>query len=306
MTTLADLRTPFVRCERVDAAAPTGSLLLRGFDLLLQSDELAVLVGPAGAGKSLLLRLLAGLERPIEGSVAGGGLQLEGASHAELARHRRWTVGLLRHDAPNLLPDLTVAENIELPLLLAGRTRQHATERARDLVQTIGLPHAAGARPARLEPGAARRASLAVALANEPPLLLLDEPTAGLDPADAAELLDLIEELHRDRGGAVLIATRAAEIGQRFRRSFLLRNGRITREVARYVAFSQGEGERLEDYVAVDGDGRIELPADARAALGIGRRARITVEDDRVEIRPERPPPSDEPPWRRGADRAGQ
>ena len=156
-----------------------------------------------------------------------------------------------------------------------------------------------GAPAGRLPPGAAARLAIAAAFAHAPPLLLLDEPTAGLAPADRDDLIEALRRLGEAERTAILLATRDPALAHRVGGVVRVGGGRVRGELVRLVAFSRGEGERTEELAIVDGDGRVEIPPADRAALGIGGRARVTLEDGHVGVWPERPPPETDPPWRR-------
>ena len=129
--------------------------------------------------------------------------------------------------------------------------------------------------------------------------MLLDEPAAALQLDERDELIDLLRGLHRDLGLTLLVATRDASLARRIGGELRMREGRIVSERVRRSAFSRGEGERTDELAVFDRDGRVEIPPAQREALGIGRRARVTIEDDHVGVWPDRPPPDPRPPWRR-------
>ena len=281
----------------VEAATAPG-FALRGLTFTLERGALRPLLGPAGAGKSALLRVLAGLARPHSGRVRVDGLELPLASDAELRELRRGAVGLATGWA-ELAPRRSTTANLELPLRLAGVPAGRARRRAEELLALVGLEEMAAVRAGRLPPLAAARTAVGAALAHGPELLLLDEPAAALNEDEREELVDLARRLHRELDLTVLLATRDPALAGRLGAEVRMREGRIVSELVHQSAFSRGEGERIEELAVVDREGRVSLSPEQRAALGIGRRARISVEDDHVGVWPERPPPDTRPPWRR-------
>ena len=288
-----------VECSGVTLqAANGGGFTLRDLSLTLGRGAMRPLLGPAGAGKSALLRVIAGLARPQAGRVRVDGLELSLASEAELRELRRGSVGLASRVA-ELSPRASVAAHVELPLRLAGVPPGRARRRAADLVALTSLEEMARVRAERLPPLAALRTTIAAALAHEPGLLLLDEPAAALRVDERDELTDLLRRLHRDLGLTLLVATRDASLARRIGGELRMRDGRVVSERVRRSAFSRGEGERTEELAVFDRDGRVEIPPAQRDALGIGQRARVTNEGDHVGVWPDRPPPDPRPPWRR-------
>ena len=289
---------PHVECSGVRLGAPDGGGgALRDLSFALERGALRPLLGPAGAGKSALLRVIAGLERPDAGRVRVGGRDLAAASGAGLRALRRGAVGLAGAAPP--APRRSAAANVALPLRIAGVPAARARRRAGELLDLLGLGGQADAPAGRLPPAAAVRAAVGAALAHGPPLLLLDEPAAALGGEERGELAALLRRLHGELGLTLLAATRDADFARLLGGEARMRAGRVVSERVRLSAYARGGGERVEELAVIDGEGRVAIPREARAALGIGRRARLSVEDGRLAIRPERPPPDARPPWRR-------
>src|SRR6201990_2188690 len=175
---------------------------LRGVNLTVEAGEFVALMGPSGCGKSTLLNLVAGLEVPDEGEITVAGELVTGRTEDELARMRRSHVGLV-FQFFNLLEGMTVLENVALPAIIAGRKRKMAETRARDLLDLLGIGDKAAAVPGVLSGGQRQRLAIARALANEPTLLLADEPTGALDSEGGSEVIELMRRLHR--GGQTII-----------------------------------------------------------------------------------------------------
>ena len=199
---------------------------LRGVTLTLEPGEFVALMGPSGCGKSTLLNLVAGLETPDEGEIAVAGEPVTGRTEDELARMRRHHIGLV-FQFFNLLEGMTVLENVALPAIIAGRKRKMAETRARDLLDLLGIGDKALAVPGVLSGGQRQRLAIARALANNPTLLLADEPTGALDSAGGAEVIELMRRLHRG-GQTIVLVTHAAEVAAAAERVIRMRDGRIS------------------------------------------------------------------------------
>jgi putative ABC transport system ATP-binding protein len=199
---------------------------LRGVNLTLQPGEFVALMGPSGCGKSTLLNLVAGLETPDEGEITVAGEPVTGRTEDELARMRRHHVGLV-FQFFNLLEGMTVLENVALPAIIAGRKRKMAETRARDLLDLLGIGDKALAVPGVLSGGQRQRLAIARALANDPTLLLADEPTGALDSAGGAEVIELMRRLHSG-GQTIVMVTHSAEVAAAAERVVRMRDGRIT------------------------------------------------------------------------------
>jgi putative ABC transport system ATP-binding protein len=198
---------------------------LRGVNLTLEPGAFVALMGPSGCGKSTLLNLVAGLETPDEGEIVVGGEPVTGRTEDELARMRRHHIGLV-FQFFNLLEGMTVLENVALPAIIAGRKRKMAETRARDLLDLLGIGDKAQAVPGVLSGGQRQRLAIARALANDPTLLLADEPTGALDSAGGAEVIELMRRLHRG-GQTIVLVTHAAEVAAAAERVIRMHDGRI-------------------------------------------------------------------------------
>jgi len=212
---------------------PAGRLTaLKGVSFATQPGEFTVIVGKTGSGKSVLLNVLAGLDRPSAGRVEVAGTCLETLSTHQLTRWRRQAVGVVLQDHP-LFDHLSVLDNVRLPLDLAGHVpRRDRAEQAREHLALVGMLNFASARPTSLSAGQRRRVALAQALANDPPLLIADEPTQGLDAARAAAVFRLFGRL-AEAGRSVIMATRDYDLAAQAGRTLVLADGEV---VSHYVA----------------------------------------------------------------------
>jgi lipoprotein-releasing system ATP-binding protein len=200
--------------------------VLRGLDLRLTPGETVAIVGPSGAGKSTLLHLLGGLDRPTSGSILLAGRPIEGLPDEEMAGLRNRFVGFV-FQFHHLLRDFTALENVMVPQLIAGASRSAAAERARELLEQVGLSERTGHRPAELSGGEQQRVAVARALANEPPLLLADEPSGNLDVSTSERLHDLLFRLVERHGSAFAVVTHNRRLAGRASHTLELAEGRL-------------------------------------------------------------------------------
>ena len=198
---------------------------LRGADLTMARGEFAAVMGPSGCGKSTLLNVVAGLDVPDEGRIEIDGEEVTGRSEDELARMRRRHIGIV-FQFFNLLEGMSVLENVALPAIVAGTKRRAAETRARDLLDLLGLGDKAKAAPGVLSGGQRQRLAIARALANQPTLVLADEPTGALDTEGGQEVLELFRRLHAD-GQTILMVTHNPEVASGAQRIVHMRDGRV-------------------------------------------------------------------------------
>ena len=201
---------------------------VNGVSLEVAAGESAAIIGPSGCGKSTLLHLLGGLERPTAGSIRVDGGQLDGMNEAGLARVRRHKVGFV-FQAFELMSELTALENVELPALLAGASPRAARRRANELLDRVGLGPRVRHLPSALSGGQRQRVAVARALANEPAVLLADEPTGNLDSTATTDVLRLFEEL-RESGLTLLVVTHDERIAATADRLISMRDGELVDE----------------------------------------------------------------------------
>ena len=198
---------------------------LRGADLTVQEGEFVAIMGPSGCGKSTLLNLIAGLDVPDGGSISVAGTALSGMREDDLARMRRAHIGIV-FQFFNLLEGMTVLENVALPAVIAGRSRRAAESRGRDLLDLLGVADKASSMPPSLSGGQRQRLAIARALANDPTLLLADEPTGSLDTEGGSEIIELLRRLHSG-GQTILMVTHNPQVAAAAGRIVAMRDGRI-------------------------------------------------------------------------------
>jgi putative ABC transport system ATP-binding protein len=214
-----------VVAEHVRKAFERGRIpALEDVSLQIEPAELVALTGPSGSGKSTLLHLIGALDRPDAGSILVGGREL--ATLPNPAEYRAATVGFV-FQFHNLIPTLTAAENVQVPMLGRRIGRREREERARDLLREVGLAHRIDASPTTLSGGERQRVAIARALANEPPLLLADEPTGALDSETSAEIVGLLSRLRDQRRMTVLLVTNDEALSRWADRVLRLRDGKV-------------------------------------------------------------------------------
>jgi putative ABC transport system ATP-binding protein len=201
---------------------------LRGANLIVPSGDFVALMGPSGCGKSTLLNLVAGLDVADEGTITVAGEQVTGRSEDELSLLRRKHIGIV-FQFFNLLEGMTVLENVALPAVIAGRKRRMAETRARDLLDLLGIGDKASTVPGMLSGGQRQRLAIARALANEPTLLLADEPTGALDSEGGQEVIELLSRLHHG-GQTIVLVTHDPGVAAAAERVVRMRDGRIVEE----------------------------------------------------------------------------
>jgi putative ABC transport system ATP-binding protein len=220
-----------IRLEAVTKQYPMGEVTvqaLRGLDLAIAPGELVVLLGPSGSGKTTTLNLIGGLDRPTAGRVLVQGDDIARYDERRLTAYRRDRVGFV-FQFFNLIPTLTAAENVEFALALTRRGKG-LPARARELLELVGLQERADHFPAQLSGGEQQRVAIARALANDPPLLLCDEPTGNLDADIGQQVLRVIRKLNREAGTTVVLVTHNTAIAPMADRIVRLRNGTVHRD----------------------------------------------------------------------------
>jgi len=252
---------------------------LQGLDLLVGAGELAALVGASGSGKSTLMNILAGLDTPTAGSVRVAGHDLAAMNSRQRLAYRRRTVGFIwQQTSRNLLPYLTAQQNVSLPMRLSGRGARERRARSAELLDLLGLGDCLQRRPDQLSGGEQQRAAIAVALANEPKVLLADEPTGELDTATAAEVFAALRTANAELGVTVLIVTHDPAVSAQVRRVIAIRDGRTSAETHRPspgAATGDDPGSAVE-YAVLDRAGLVE----SRRA---GREVRFAVRPEQLE-----------------------
>jgi putative ABC transport system ATP-binding protein len=205
---------------------------LNGIDLDISAAEMVTLEGPSGSGKSTLLQLLGALDLPTKGTIRFAGRALESESDKILTDIRSEEIGFVFQQF-NLIPTLTAEENVAIALVPRHVSRDKRLERARELLERVGLGHRLGHLPSRLSGGEQQRVAIARALANSPRVVIADEPTGNLDSANSKEVMNLLLELHTSFGVTIVIATHSEEVAAEIPRRIRLLDGRIVDQTSR-------------------------------------------------------------------------
>jgi len=218
---------------------------LDGLDLEIERGTFAALMGPSGSGKSTLLNLLAGIDRPTEGSLRVDGVELAALSRRALAAWRSKHVGIV-FQLYNLIPVLTAYENVELPLLLHALSRRERHARVAAALEQVGISHRHDHYPRQLSGGEEQRVAIARAIVTEPTLLLADEPTGDLDRTSADAILDLLSLLHREHGRTIVMVTHDPHAAARAEHTLQLDKGRLAEPYAKSAAHAGVTGASAE------------------------------------------------------------
>jgi putative ABC transport system ATP-binding protein len=210
---------------KIYSSGDVSTMALRGVTLEIARGSFTCIVGPSGHGKSTLMHLIGGLDRPTEGWVYLDGAEISRMDNSALARLRGEKIGFV-FQFFNLLPGLTAAENVETAMMLAGIPEKVQGARALELLAMVGLADKAHAKPSQLSGGQQQRVAIARALANDPAILLMDEPTGNLDSAAEAEVLEILHSLHR-RGKTIVIVTHNNEIADKAQNVIHVKDGQV-------------------------------------------------------------------------------
>lgn len=295
---------PLVICDnlvKIYKVADLEVVALQGLDLEVSPGEMIAIVGVSGSGKTTLLNILSGLDLPSAGKCLVDGHDLTRLSQAQRINYERFTVGhVWQQSGRNLLPELSIQANVELPQVLGGVDPALRARRARELLELVGLAGMGYKRPDQLSGGEQQRAAIAVALANQPKLLLGDEPTGELDSATASEILVLLRSLNRQLGLTVILVTHDIAIASVVDRTIAIRDGRTSTETIRREAPLEAVSEHIlaasaiiglpsethRESVLIDRVGRLQLPKEALESFPFNGRAEVRIVNDHVELWP--------------------
>ncbi len=273
---------------RIFKLADLEVVALQGLDLLVEPGEMVAIVGASGSGKSTLLAILGGMDVPSAGRAVVAGYDLGRLSNSERTRFRRRVVGFVwQQTGRNLLPYLNAVDNVQLPMVLDGRKERR--KKALELLELVGLGDRTGHRPDRLSGGEQQRVAIAVALANDPSVILADEPTGELDSQTSAEVFGLLRGINKALGTTIIIVTHDAFVSEQVQRTVAIRDGRTSTETLRRTEQTHEGDDRViaEEYAVLDRAGRLQLPRAHVEALELRNRVRLRLEDDHVGIWPD-------------------
>ena len=272
-------------------------LALQGLDLTVEKGELVAIIGNSGSGKSTFLNMIGGLDKPSAGKLFVDGKNLFTMNERQLVEYKRDTVGFVwQNNARNLLPYLTALENVMTPMQLTNR--KNKKEWALELLDLVGMSHRKNNRLQQLSGGEQQRIAIAIALANEPKLLLADEPTGSVDRRTADYIYDLFVRLNQEKGQTIVIVTHDTTLAKKVKRVVAIRDGKISSERILKEEFSdmsnasavnwQEIAETQEEYAIVDRAGRVQIPRDLLDKLELpGNKVKVSMQEEKIQL--ERP-----------------
>jgi putative ABC transport system ATP-binding protein len=259
-----------------DRAEPT--VALQNINLVIESGEFVSIIGPSGSGKSTLMNLLGLLDSPSEGQYLLDGTEVAGLRDRKLARIRREKIGFV-FQSFNLLPRLTVLANVELPMIYAKMRAHKRRRRALELLKLVGLADRAGYRPNQISGGQTQRVAIARALANEPSLVLADEPTGNLDTKSSNAIIEELRRLNHETGATIIIVTHNPEIAELTDRTVTVRDGAIVSDTR------NGQGGHRGAELTVERSARVEAKGITPEQASAGSDSGTAEERERVRER---------------------
>lgn len=292
-----------IECENLVKIYKTDQIevvALQGLDLQVKKGELVAIVGSSGSGKSTLLNMLGGLDKPSAGALRVGGRNLLKFTEEDYMIYKRNIVGFVwQNNARNLVPYLTAVQNVELPMLLQGQKKRR--ERALELLEAVGLSHRINSRLDQMSGGEQQRVAIAISLANNPSILLADEPTGSVDTKTSDQILGVFKKLNKEKGITIVIVTHDLRLAKQIDRVIAIRDGRTSSEIikkthAEIMSESKGwvddevpneneaPGEEefvSEELIVLDRTGRLQLPKEYLEALEIKGGSRVKADLDK-------------------------
>ena len=290
---------PIIQCENLVKIYKTKDievLALQGLEITIEQGELMAIIGNSGSGKSTFLNMIGGLDRPSAGRLIVAGKDLFKLSDRQLVEYKRDTVGFVwQNNARNLLPWLTAWQNVQTPMLFGSA--KHKKERAFELLELVGLKHRANSRLNQLSGGEQQRVAIAIALANNPKLLLADEPTGSVDVATSDYILDVFRRLNRELGLTIVIVTHDRMLSRKVNRVVSIRDGKTSSErIMKQSYLEQYEAigalaaddsgvDTQEEFAVLDRVGRLQIPQELLTKAGIsGNKVRLDFENGRITL----------------------
>lgn len=286
-----------IQCEnlvKIYKTKETEVIALQGLDLNVKKGELMAIIGNSGSGKSTLMNMIGGLDRPSAGKLLVDSKDLLKFSEKDYMEHKRATVGFVwQNNARNLIPYMTALENVQVPMVLKSTKKRRA--KALKLLEMVELSHRCDNRLGELSGGEQQRVAIAIALANDPKILLADEPTGSVDSTTAATILNIFRSISHEMGVTVIIVTHDINISKQVDRIVAIRDGRTSSEFLRVNAYKK-EFSELSTYAeetqshvelaVVDSSGRVQLPKEYLENIGITHKSHVKVdlEEDKIVI----------------------
>jgi len=289
--------TPMIECDNLVKIYKTKDievLALQGLDITVDRGELMAIIGNSGSGKSTFLNMIGGLDRPSAGKLYVDGKNLFRMTEAELVDYKKNTVGFVwQNNARNLLPYLTAMENVMTPMLFSKE--ENKKERAKMLLDMVGLSHRSGNKLNQLSGGEQQRVAIAIALANNPKLLLADEPTGSVDRNTSDYILDMFRRLNEELGITIVIVTHDKGLARKVNRVVSIRDGKTSTERIMKTDYLERlndtsfnwntEDETQEEYAVLDRAGRLQIPPELLSSLGVsGNKVKLNMQDGKIII----------------------
>lgn len=275
-------------------------LALQGLDLTVKRGELMAIIGNSGSGKSTFLNMIGGLDRPSAGKLYVDGKNLFQMTQQELVEYKRSTVGFVwQNNARNLLPYLTAWENVMTPMLFVedkenALTVEEKKKRALELLELVGLGHRKDSSLSQLSGGEQQRVAIAIALANNPKLLLADEPTGAVDRKTADDILEMFRKLNEKLGLTIVIVTHDKELSRKVNRVVSIRDGKTSserimkndyKEKLENMDIDWREEETQDEYAVLDRAGRVQIPGELLEEMGMdGNKVKLELVDGKIII----------------------
>lgn len=265
-------------------------LALQGLEINIAQGELMAIIGNSGSGKSTFLNMIGGLDRPSAGRLIVDGKDLFKLSEKELVEYKRSTVGFVwQNNARNLVPYLTAFQNIQLPMIF--NEERERKDRATELLELVGMSHKKNNKLSQLSGGEQQRIAIAIALANNPKILLADEPTGSVDAKTSNYILDVFRELNKSLGLTIVIVTHDRMLSKKVNRVVAIRDGKTSSE----MILKQSYADRLnsielfdevhEEYAVLDKAGRVQIPRELLDSIGVkGNKVSMEIVDGRIVI----------------------
>ena len=290
------LNRPMIECDNLVKIYKTKDievLALQGLDVRIDQGELMAIIGNSGSGKSTFLNMIGGLDRPSAGRLIVDGKDLFKLNERELVEYKRRTVGFVwQNNARNLLPYLTAWQNVQMPMLFESGAQKK--QRALELLEMVGLSHRKNNRLDQLSGGEQQRIAIAIALANNPKILLADEPTGAVDAKTGAYILDMFRDINKNTGLTIVIVTHDRLLSKKVNRVVSIRDGKISSErlmkqsyrdrLTDISAFTE-ESEVQDEFAILDRAGRLQIPRDMLEKLQIqGNKVRMEIVDGKIII----------------------
>ncbi len=299
MVRLLEEKNIFIRCDslvKIYKSEDVEVMALQGLDLEIEKGELMAVIGKSGSGKSTLMNMIGGLERPSAGKLYIDGKDLFTLSDNEMVEYRNKTVGFVwQKSSRNLVPYMTAVENIEVPMYFTKKSPEDMRKKALELIEKVGMLHKKDSYPEQMSGGEQQRIAIAVALANEPDILLADEPTGAVDSKTSNKIQDLFRSLNKELGITIIIVTHDISLANKVNRVVMISDGKISTEKIMKEKYQQAmnllDGEFIsgneshEEYSVLDKAGRLQLNEEMLSAAGIdGNKVKVQVVNNKVVI----------------------